>query len=55
MAKVFEGIDAALGAWLRAQPMFFVATAPSDLDGHINMSPKGLDGTFVVLDERRVA
>ena len=35
--------------------MFFVATAPLAADGHVNVSPKGLDGTFVVLDEHRVA
>ena len=29
--------------------MFFVATAPSGEDGHVNLSPKGLD-TFRVLD-----
>lgn len=55
MAKVFDTIDAALAAWLRAQPMFFVATAPSDLEGHVNVSPKGLDGTFAILDDHRVA
>ena len=44
MGKVFEVIDSALSGWLQAQPMFFVATAPSDLDGHINVSPKGIDG-----------
>jgi hypothetical protein len=55
MGKVFEGIGSALADWLRNQPMFFVATAPSDLDGHINVSPKGLDGSFAIVDERRVA
>ncbi len=55
MGKVFEGINAALSEWLRAQPMFFVATAPTDLEGHVNVSPKGLDGTFAILDDRRVA
>jgi hypothetical protein len=55
MAKDFEGIDDKLAAWLRQQPMFFVATAPTDLEGHINISPKGLDGTFAVLDHDRVA
>ena len=35
--------------------MFFVATAPSGPDGHVNVSPKGIAGSFVVLDEHRVA
>lgn len=55
MGTVFEGIHAELAAWLIAQPMFVVATAPMDGDGLINVSPKGLTGTFAVLDEHRVA
>ncbi len=55
MGKVFAGIDPKLAAWIRAQPMFFVATAPTATDGHINVSPKGIDGTFVILDPHRVA
>jgi len=55
VGKVFDGIDPALAGWLQAQPLFFVATAPSDIGGHINVSPKGVDGTFAVLDRRRVA
>ena len=34
--------------------MFFVATAPSGENGHINLSPKGLD-TFRILGPRTVA
>src|SRR5687768_18323533 len=41
MAKVFEEIDATLRAFIEAQPMFFVATAPSGDGGHVNLSPKG--------------
>ena len=50
---MIDGIDAALATWLEEQPVFFVATAPSDLDGHLNLSPKGLD-SFRVLGERSV-
>jgi pyridoxamine 5'-phosphate oxidase-like protein len=35
--------------------MFFVATAPLAADGHVNLSPKGMQGTFAVLDTHRVA
>lgn len=42
-------------AFIEAQQMFFVATAPLAGDGTVNLSPKGLDGTFVVLDDRTVA
>ncbi|MBB6430677.1 pyridoxamine 5'-phosphate oxidase family protein [Algisphaera agarilytica] len=41
--------------FIAEQKMFFVATAPLADDGLINLSPKGLDGTFVVLDDQTVA
>jgi hypothetical protein len=53
--KVHERIDGRLLAFIEAQPMFFVATAPSGPGGHVNVSPKGMAGTFVVLDQHRVA
>ena len=55
MAKTFEGIDEKLGRFLADQPVFFVATAPTGSDGHINLSPKGVAGTFRILDETTVA
>lgn len=54
MARVLPGIGADLQAFLEAQPVFFVATAPSGPGGHVNCSPKGLD-TFRVLDAHTVA
>jgi hypothetical protein len=54
MGKTLEAIDDDLAAWLTAQPLFFVATAPLAADGHVNCSPKGLD-TFRVLGPREVA
>src|SRR3954453_20990749 len=54
MAKVYEAIDRALTDFIGAQHMFFVATAPLEADGHVNLSPKGLD-TFRVLDRHTVA
>jgi len=53
--KVHERIDGRLRAFIEAQPMFFVATAPSGDGGHVNVSPKGMTGTFVVLGDLRVA
>jgi hypothetical protein len=41
-------ITSDLRAFIEAQPLFFVATAPRALDGHINLSPKGLDSLRVV-------
>ncbi|MEA2844104.1 MAG: hypothetical protein QOJ69_1775 [Actinomycetota bacterium] len=54
MSKVFESIDGALAEWIAKQSMFFVGTAPAGDDGHVNVSPKGLD-TLVVLDPTTVA
>ena len=51
MAKVFEHIDAKLREFIEAQTMFFVATAPSGDEGHVNLSPKGGDGLFRVTGE----
>lgn len=48
MAKVFDAIDDRLRAFIEAQPVFFVATAPSADDGHVNVSPKGGTGLFRV-------
>jgi hypothetical protein len=48
VAKVFEQIDDSLRAFIEAQPMFFVATAPSGDGGHVNLSPKGGRGLFRV-------
>jgi len=55
MGKVYERIDGRLRDFIEAQPMFFVATAPSGDGGHVNVSPKGMRGTFAVLGEHRVA
>lgn len=55
MGTVLDQIDDALGAFLCAQHLFFVATAPSGAQGSVNLSPKGLDGSFAVLGPREVA
>ena len=54
MGKEYAQISPELEAWIRAQPMFFIATAPLSASGHVNVSPKGLD-TLRVLGPRRVA
>jgi Pyridoxamine 5'-phosphate oxidase len=55
MGKVYEAIDGRLKDFLLAQRMFFVATAPSGAEGSVNLSPKGLTGSFAVLAADRVA
>ena len=47
-------IDHALRGFINAQRMYFVSTAPLAADGHVNVSPKGLD-TFRVLGSHTVA
>lgn len=55
MGKVYEEIDDRIREFLLAQKIFFVATAPSGSDGHVNVSPKGLSGCFAVLGPLKVA
>ncbi len=47
MSKFFEEITPEIKSFIENQKMFFVATSPRE--GHINLSPKGMD-TFCVLD-----
>lgn len=54
MAKTDDAIDDTNRAFIEAQQLFFVATAPLSPDGHANLSPKGLD-SFRVLSPTRVA
>jgi hypothetical protein len=54
MAKVFDHITDELQRFMAAQHIFFVATAPLSADGHVNLSPKGLD-SLRVLSPHRVA
>lgn len=54
MGKVYDSLTDEPVRWLEAQPVFFVATAPSDPETHVNVSPRGLD-TFRVLDPNRAA
>jgi hypothetical protein len=55
VGRVYDVIDNATKQWLTKQPMFFVATAPDDPNGHLNLSPKGAAGAFRVLGPTRVA
>ncbi|GAA2989909.1 MULTISPECIES: pyridoxamine 5'-phosphate oxidase family protein [Streptomyces] len=55
MGKTYERIDGRLRTFIEEQPVFFTATAPLDADGTVNLSPKGVRGSFAVLDERTVA
>jgi hypothetical protein len=54
MSQLNGKIDPSLRAFFEDQRLFFVATAPLDREGHVNVSPKGLD-TFRVLSPKKVA
>jgi hypothetical protein len=45
--ELHERITDDLAAFIAAQPLFFVASAPSE-GGHVNLSPKGLDSLRVI-------
>lgn len=54
MSKLYDSIDDRLTAFIERQKMFFVATAPSGAEGHVNVSPKGYD-SFRILGPNAVA
>jgi hypothetical protein len=54
MAKLYDQITEEIRAFIAQQHMFFVSSAPLSEDGHVNLSPKGLDA-FRVLASNRVA
>jgi len=53
MAKTYPGLTPALRTWIAEQPLFFLASAPLQADGHVNLSPRGLD-SLRILDDTRV-
>jgi len=54
MGAVVESISEELRGFIEGQRVFFVGTAPAGGEGHVNVSPKGMD-TLRVLGEKRVA
>lgn len=54
MSKFSDRIQPAHAQFIARQHLFFVATAPLEPTGHVNLSPKGMD-SFVVLSRNRVA
>lgn len=43
MGRTLDAVPADLAEFIGAQPVFFVATAPLEGTGHVNLSPKGGD------------
>jgi hypothetical protein len=54
VSATYPELSEDLVAFIRAQKVFFVATAALGTEGHVNVSPKGYE-SLVVLDGRRVA
>ena len=54
MPETFESIPDRLIPWLLDQHVFWVATAPLSKDGHVNVSPKGMKGSFRVINANEV-
>ena len=52
MGAVLPVIDEALAAWIAAQHVFFVASAPLSADGRVNCSPRGMDSLRVLGPDR---
>lgn len=50
MAQTHPIISPELKDWIAQQPLFFLASAPLQGDGHINLSPRGLDSLRVLGD-----
>ncbi len=53
--KLYDKLDDKIRAFIEKQKVFFVATSPLSGDGHINLSPKGYDDSFVILDDLTIA
>lgn len=54
MGVEMEALSESLTTFINGSPVFFIATAPSGADGHVNCSPRPMDGTFFVESPKRV-
>jgi len=52
MAHITDSLDQKDKDFIKNQNMFFVSTAPKE--GKINLSPKGLDDTFKIIDNNKI-
>ena len=48
MAKTYDSLTDHLQEWILQQHLFFVATAPLSAEGHVNLSPKGLNSLRIL-------
>lgn len=54
MAKTYPALTPELQTWIAQQPLFFLASAPLQRDGHINLSPRGLDSLRITGEQELV-
>ncbi|KAF9226303.1 hypothetical protein BS17DRAFT_800972 [Gyrodon lividus] len=54
MAKFYDEIPEWLFEWIKKQHMFWVASAPLSIHGHVNISPKGTADCFHVANSKQV-
>jgi len=52
MAKTYPALTTELQEWIGQQPMYFLASAPLQADGHVNLSPRGLDSLRILTETR---
>ena len=52
MANITESLSQKDKDFIKNQKMFFVSSAPKE--GKINLSPKGLDDTFKIVDDNKI-
>lgn len=50
MAKTYPALTAELKDWIARQPLYFLGSAPLQADGHVNLSPRGLDSLRIIGD-----
>jgi len=54
MDVFYDEIPESLFEWIKKQQMFWVATTPLSAQGHINLSPKGEEDCFHIVNSKRV-
>ena len=54
MGAFFDSCPEHLLEWVQKQKIFWVATAPLQPDGHVNVSPKGTYDCFHVVNANKV-
>ncbi|KAF8651979.1 hypothetical protein AX16_004540 [Volvariella volvacea WC 439] len=54
MGQFFDDIPEFLIPWIQKQHVFWVATAALSANGHVNVSPKGVEGVFHIVNSKRV-